>query len=64
MTEMFRYLTEILSKEEQRDWKILAVVDFISPATDIINFSMLIYIINFVMREQQEPKRIAVLHFS
>lgn len=63
MTEMFRYLTGILSKEEQRDWKILAVVDFISPATDIINFSMLIYIINFVMREQQEPKRIAVFTF-
>ena len=35
MIEMFKYLTGILSKKEQKFWKILAVMDFISPLTEL-----------------------------
>ena len=58
MIEMFKYLTGILSKKEQKFWKILAVMDFISPLTDIINFSVIIYIMNVVIQEQQASREI------
>ena len=38
MAEMFRFLTGILEKEEQRLWKVLAAVDFISPLIDLFSF--------------------------
>lgn len=58
MIEMIRYLTEILSKKMRKKQKILAVVDFISPVTDIFNFSVIIYIINIVIRDRQASKEI------
>ena len=64
MMEMFRYLTGILSKGKQKEQKILTVVDFISPATDIFNFSIIIYIINIVVRDQKASGEIvAVTYF-
>lgn len=63
MLEMFRYLIGILEKRERSDWKILILLDFVSPATDLINFSVIIYIINVVMREQQASKEIVVFTF-
>ncbi len=49
MREMFRYLTGILEKEEQRSWKIYALLSMISPVVDIFSFSVIIYIINLVV---------------
>lgn len=37
MMEMFRYLTGILEKREQRNWKILAVICFFNSLENIIN---------------------------
>ncbi len=37
MTEMFRYLTGILEKDEQRIWKILTVVCFFNSLENIFN---------------------------
>lgn len=53
MMEMFRYLTGILEREEQKAWKILAIAGFISPIADLFNFSVIIYIINIVLEEQR-----------
>ena len=63
MLEMFRYLIGILEKRERSDWKILSLLDFISPVTDLINFSVIIYIINVVMRERQASKEIVLFTF-
>lgn len=64
MIEMFKYLTQILDEQERRKWKILAVLDFISPVTDIFNFSVIIYIINIVIREQEVSKEIVLFTFT
>ena len=53
MLEMFRYLTGILDEKEQKIWKIYAVLSLISPIVDIFSFSVIIYIINIVVRENQ-----------
>ena len=53
MIEMFRYLTGILDEKEQKIWKIYAVLSLISPIVDIFSFSVIIYIINIVVRENQ-----------
>ena len=63
MIEMFRYLTGILSKEKKKEQKILTVVDFISPATDIFNFSVIIYIINIVIRDQKASQEIVIFTY-
>lgn len=63
MMEMFRYLTGILSKEKQKEQKILTVVDFVSPATDIFNFSIIIYIINIVVRDQKASEGIVAFTY-
>ena len=60
MVEMFRFLTGILEKEEQRLWKVLAAVDFISPLTDIFSFSVMNYIINIAMDEPQRTKEMVI----
>ena len=60
MAEMFRFLTGILEKEEQRLWKVLAAVDFISPLIDLFSFFVMNYIINIAMREPQRTKEIAI----
>lgn len=46
MREMFRYLTGILERKEQRSWKIYGVLCMLSPVVDIFSFSVIIYIIN------------------
>lgn len=56
MMEMFKYLTGKLEREEQRKWKILAIADFISPITDLFNFSVIIYIINTVLQQQRASR--------
>ena len=53
MIEMFKYLTGTLEKKEQRTWKLYAVFGLISPVVDIFSFSVIIYIINKVVRENQ-----------
>ncbi|KAI4439975.1 hypothetical protein C824_002462 [Schaedlerella arabinosiphila] len=50
---MFRYLTGILDTRERTTWKIYAVLSLISPIVDIFSFSVIIYIINIVVRENQ-----------
>lgn len=63
MIKMFSYLTGIFEKEERKNWKILLVLNVISPATEVFNFSAVIYIINFVIDEQQVSEEILVFTF-
>ena len=52
MTATFRYLIGILEEEEQRGWKVLLLLNLISPVLDLFSFSLIIYIVNIVVREQ------------
>lgn len=64
MAEMFRFLTGILDTKEQKIWKIYAVLSLISPIVDIFSFSVIIYIINIVVRENgADPKLTAFTFF-
>ncbi|MCI8766513.1 MAG: ABC transporter ATP-binding protein [Ruminococcus sp.] len=64
MAEMFRYLTGILDTREQKIWKVYAVFSLISPIVDIFSFSVIIYIINIVVRENgADPKLTAFTFF-
>lgn len=63
MIGMLKYLTEALGKEERREWKILAVLNFIRPVMDIFSFSVIIYIVNIVIREQSVSTEIVVFTF-
>lgn len=60
MAEMFKFLTGILEKEEQKAWKILAFFYAISPVLDLMNFSVIIYIMNIVAREKQASAEIII----
>ena len=64
MAEMFRFLTGILDTKEQKMWKIYAVLSLISPIVNIFSFSVIIYIINIVVRENgADPKLTAFTFF-
>lgn len=58
MREMFRYLTGILEKKEQRTWKLYAAFSLVSPVVDIFSFSVIIYIINRVVQENRASDRL------
>ena len=58
MTEMFRYLTGILEKREQRTWKLYAAFSLVSPVVDIFSFSVIIYIINRVVQENRASDKL------
>ena len=58
MTEMFRYLTGILEKREQRTWKLYAAFSLVSPVVDIFSFSVIIYIINRVVQETRASDKL------
>lgn len=58
MREMFRYLTGILEKREQKTWKLYAAFSLVSPVVDIFSFSVIIYIINRVVQENQASDRL------
>lgn len=49
---MFKYLVGILEEKEQRGWKIVLLLDIISPVLDLFSFSLIIYIMNVVVSEQ------------
>ena len=53
MLEMFKYLTGVLEKKEQRTWKILLFAGLLSPVVDVFSFSVIIYVINIVVQENQ-----------
>ena len=55
---MFKYLTGTLEKKEQRIWKLYAFFGLISPIVDIFSFSVIIYIINKVVQENQVSDRL------
>lgn len=63
MSGMFRYLTGILEKREQMIWKIYAVLSLVSPVVDVFSFSVIIYIINIVVRENQADPRLTAFTF-
>ncbi|MCI8834581.1 MAG: ABC transporter ATP-binding protein [Ruminococcus sp.] len=63
MREMFQYLTGILDGKEQKMWKIYAVFSFISPVVDIFSFSVIIYIINIVVRENEADPGLTAFTF-
>lgn len=63
MTEMFRYLTGILEKEEQRAWRICAFLGLLSPIVDVFSFSVIIYIINIVVRENEASPGLVAFTF-
>ena len=56
MVKMFQYLTGILDEREQKTWKVYAALSLISPVVDIFSFSVIIYIINIVVRENRASK--------
>jgi len=55
---MFRYLTGILEKREQRTWKLYAAFSLVSPVVDIFSFSVIIYIINRVVQENRASDKL------
>ncbi len=63
MIEMFRYLTGIIGRNGRKTWKILVVLDLISPVTDLFNFSVIIFVINIVIHENQASKEIIIFTF-
>ena len=56
MLEMFRYLTGILDQKDKKICKVYTVLGLISPVVDIFSFSVIIYIINIAIRENQASK--------
>ncbi len=50
ITEMFRYMMNIIDKEEKRTCRILVFLSFVSPVLDLYCYSSLIYVINFALR--------------
>ena len=63
MIGMFKYLVGILEKEERKVLKKLIIMTLISPITDIFNFSIIILIINIVIREKQASRPIVAFTF-
>lgn len=61
--KMFKYLTGILDKEGQKSWKLLVFLSLMNPATDILSYSMVIYIINLVIRDGQATKSTVLFTF-
>lgn len=59
--EMFQYLTENLDEKERKSWKVLAVLNLISPVVDIFSFSVIIYIINRAIYENQASEKLVAL---
>ena len=49
--------------KEQKMWKIYAVFSFISPVVDIFSFSVIIYIINIVVRENEADPGLTAFTF-
>lgn len=60
MAGMFRYLMVHLGQEGRRDGKILAVLSLVSPVVDIFSLSVLVFIINKVVRENQASAKLIV----
>ena len=64
MIEMFRYLTGILEKKEQRTWKMLLFAGLLSPVVDVFSFSVIIYVINIVVEANEaSPELVAFTLF-
>lgn len=61
--EMFRYLAGVLEKEDKKTWRKLILFSFVSPVTDIFSFSIIIYIINTIVRENQVSAEMAKFVF-
>lgn len=51
LIQLFRGLTGILEGEERRTWKRLMFVSFISPVVNLFGFSAIIWLIQFVARQ-------------
>lgn len=64
MIKMFRFLIGILEKEEQKNWKILAALSFLSPIIDIFGFSVILYIINTIIYEKKVSAELIIFTFS
>ena len=60
MIEMFKYLTGTLERKEQRTWKLYAMFGLISPIVDIFSFSVIIYIINRVVQDNQVSDKLII----
>ncbi len=60
MIEMFKYLTGTLERKEQRTLKLYAVFGLISPIVDIFSFSVIIYIINRVVQDNQVSDKLII----
>ena len=63
MVEIFKFLTGILEEEEKKTCKILTVLSLLSPVMDIFNFSVILYIINTVMREKKASEELIIFTF-
>lgn len=60
MLKMFRYLMENLGEKERKDGKVLAALSLISPVVDIFSLSVIVFIINKAVRENQASARLIV----
>jgi len=61
--EMFRYLAGVLEKEDKKTWRKLILFSFVSPVTDIFSFSVIIHIINTIVRESQVSVEMTMFAF-
>ena len=63
ITEMFRYMMNIIDKEEKKTCRILVFLSFVSPVLDLYCYSSLIYVINFVLRTDQVSTGVISFNF-
>jgi len=64
MLQMFRFLTWVMDEKERKTWKVLTFLSLLSPVADVFGFSVIIYIINKVVRENQASQGLAVFTLS
>lgn len=60
MIEVFKYLTGILGKEEQKTWKSIAVLGILGAATEIFSFVVTVFYIPTVLEDDPVTGRTQV----
>lgn len=60
MIEVFKYLTGILGKEEQKIWKSIAVLGILGAAAEIFSFVMTVFYIPAVLEDDPSAGKIQV----
>ncbi len=58
--EVFKYLTGILGKEEQKNWKSIAVLGILSAVTEIVSFVVTVFWIPAVLEDHPSVGKLQV----